>query len=200
VRIAVSGSHRTGKSTLITAFLDGRPEYLHEPEAFETLADEIELLEGGVPAPDGLRALLDYTVSALESRADDANVVFERSPMDYLAYAAASGEAWPAASRGEFLRACAPLVRASLPRLQLIAYVPLPPKGSVRLDAGESPRFRKRVDERLRSALFDDAFDLFDDRARPRPRVVELPAGPDRQLAELVRITAAETGIAAEAP
>jgi hypothetical protein len=157
-------------------------------------------LDGGVPTPEGLRALLDYTVSALESRADAAHVVFERSPVDYLAYAAASGEAWPAASRGEFLRACAPLVRASLPRLQLIAYVPLPPKGSVRLDADESPGFRKRVDERLRSALFDDAFDLFDDRARPRPRVVELPAGPDRQLAELVRITAAETGVAEEAP
>src|SRR5262249_26012746 len=148
MRFAVSGSHRTGKTTLIAAFLGRRPEYVHEPEAFETLADEIELLDGGVPTPEGLRALLDYTIAVLDSRASQADVVFERSPVDYLAYAAASRAAWPAASQGDFQKACVPLVRASLRRLELIAYVPLPPKGAVRLDADESPRFRKRVDER----------------------------------------------------
>jgi hypothetical protein len=44
MRFAVSGSHGTGKRTLIAAFLDRRPGYLHEPEASETLADEIELV------------------------------------------------------------------------------------------------------------------------------------------------------------
>jgi hypothetical protein len=199
MRFAVSGSHGSGKSTLIAAFLDRRPGYLHEPEAFETLADEVELLEGDGPTPDSLRALLEYTVAALESRAREADIVFDRSPVDYLAYAAASRGAWPAASRSDFVRACVPRVRASLSRLEMIAYVPLLPKGAVRLDADESPRFRKRVDERLRRALFDDAFDLFDGTG-PRPRVVELPLGSERQLAELLRLTATEPTTAERAP
>jgi hypothetical protein len=38
VRVAVSGSHSVGKSTLIAAFLSRHPEYAHEPEAPEFAA------------------------------------------------------------------------------------------------------------------------------------------------------------------
>ena len=69
MRLAVSGSHGTGKSTLIAAFLAKRPEYRHEPEAFETLGDDVELTEEGEPTADGLRTLIEYTVAAVESRA-----------------------------------------------------------------------------------------------------------------------------------
>ena len=59
MRLAVSGSHGTGKSTLIAAFLAKRPEYVHEPAAFETLGHDGELGESGAPTVDGLRALLE---------------------------------------------------------------------------------------------------------------------------------------------
>ena len=65
MRIAVSGSHSTGKSTLISAFLAQRPEYGHEPEAYETLADDIDLTSSEGPDLDGLAALLEYTAAAL---------------------------------------------------------------------------------------------------------------------------------------
>ena len=61
MRVAVSGSHSVGKSTLIAAFLSRHPEYAHEPEAFEVLADDVELTESGAPTPDGLLLLLNYT-------------------------------------------------------------------------------------------------------------------------------------------
>ena len=49
MRIAVSGSHSVGKSTLIAGFLSRHPEYAHEPEAFEVLADDVELARSPVP-------------------------------------------------------------------------------------------------------------------------------------------------------
>lgn len=49
MRVAVSGSHSTGKSTLIDAFLEKNPHYLDAPEAFETLADDIELASSENP-------------------------------------------------------------------------------------------------------------------------------------------------------
>jgi hypothetical protein len=185
MRIAVSGSHGTGKTTLIAAFLERCPAYAHEPEAFETLGDDIEIAESGEPTPEGLKALLDYTVGALEARPAGACVVFERSPVDYLAYAAASrGQAWRGALR-DFLSAEVSTVRAALACLDLIAYVPAAVKGPVRGRPLEDARFRRRVDECLRHALLDDEYDLF--RERGGPSVIELPADPARQLAELVR-------------
>lgn len=177
MRIAISGSHGVGKSTLIAAFLDRHPDYAHEPEAFEVLADDVDLADTDVPSADGLRALLEYTVDALESA--PARVVIERSPADYLAYAAASGRAWPPGERQEFLGAHTPAVRACLRQLDVIAYVPLSGGRS-----GEDERFRRRVDLWLRRILLDDAYDLVAD----GPRVVVLPPEPDRQLAELSRL------------
>jgi hypothetical protein len=155
VRIAVSGSHATGKSTLIAAFLARRPEYVYEPEAYETLADDIDLTSSEGP--------------------------FERSPVDYLGYAAACRKASP--DLAGFLDDAIPVVRASVRHLDLIILLPASAEGR----PGEDPRFRRRVDERLRRALIDDDYDLFG--FPDSPRVVELPAVGSRQLDALVRLT-----------
>jgi hypothetical protein len=191
VRVAVSGSHSVGKSTLIAGFLARHPEYAHEPEAFEVLADDIQLTPSGGPTPEGLLLLLNYTLAAVDSRAAQPHVIFERSPVDYLAYAAASARAWPPDEAQEFLRAQKPLVRASMRLLELVAYLPLPTAGPARR-RGESRAFRRRVDACLRRALFDDRYALFDD-ARP-PRVVALPPAPESQLGELSTLVRALDG------
>jgi hypothetical protein len=188
MRVAVSGTHGVGKSTLIGAFLSRHPEYAHEPEAFEALADEIDLTESGAPTPEGLRILLEYTVSALQGRSAQADVVFERSPIDYLAYAAASGSAWSQGDKQRFLSAHSPAVRTSIRDLDLVAYLPLS-AGSPGRRRGEDGRFRRRVDLWLRRVLLDDVYELFDD--GPPPRVVELPSAADRQLGALTRLVEA---------
>ena len=184
MRIAVSGAHGTGKSTLIAAFLDRCPHYAHEPEAFETLGDEIDL-DGDEPTAEGLRLLLDHTASALETHAPGASVIFERSPVDYLAYAAAS-RSWPPGAAAEFLDAALPVVRRGLGGLDLLVFLPVSARGpSARPD--ESPRFRKRVDRALGRALLDDEHDLFG--GPGAPRVVALPPDLEGRLSELVRLT-----------
>jgi hypothetical protein len=185
MRVAVSGSHSVGKSTLIAGFLSRHPEYAHEPEAFEVLADDVELTESGAPTPDGLLLLLNYTLAAVQSRAPQARVVFERSPVDYLAYAAAGARAWQPGEIQWFLRTQKPIVRASMRHLDLVAYLPLPTAGPVRR-GGEDGAFRRRVDACLRDALLDDRYELFAD-GRP-PRVVALPPSPEKQLWELSRL------------
>jgi hypothetical protein len=109
-------------------------------------------------------------------------VIFERSPVDYLAYAAAS-RSMAKSERSAFLRASVPTVREALRHLDLIFLLPV----SARLDArpDEDARFRRRVDERMRRVLLDDDYDLF--AAEDAPRVVEASPFPERQLAELVR-------------
>jgi AAA domain len=189
MRLAVSGSHGTGKSTLIAAFVGRRPEYVHEPEAFETLGDDVDLSDSGAPTAEGLQALLEYTTRAIAAHAPGACVVHERSPVDYLAYAAASRGGWPKGEVGRFLKSHVPVVRASLRHLDLIAFLPVSAMGP-HARPGEDPRFRRRVDERLRRALIDDEYDLLGEGA---PRIVELSPSPDRQLDVLIRLTEGDT-------
>lgn len=187
MRIAVSGSHSTGKSTLIRAFLDRRPHYRHEPEAYEALADDIDLTASEGPTPDGIRTLLEHTMSAVDARSSETSVVFERSPVDYLAYALAS-RSWPRGAAADLVETFAPQVRRSLHGLDVIAYVPVSRKGPA-ARSGENPRFRLRVDEVLRRALLDDDHDLFGEAGSPR--VVTLPPDPQGRLEELIRLAAA---------
>jgi hypothetical protein len=187
MRVAVSGAHSTGKSTLIAAFLAQRPEYAHEPEAYEELADDIALLASEGPDIEGLAALLEHTVSTVGRHGPGAAVIFERTPVDYLAYAAAT-RSISRAERDEFIRTSVPVVRAAVGNLDLIALLPAARRGPFASRPGEDDRFRERVDEELRRALMDDDYELF--AADPAPRVVEFSAMPDRQLQELIRLTA----------
>ena len=186
MRVAVSGSHSTGKSTLIVAFAAKRPQYAYEPEAYEVLADDIALLPSEGPDPEGLAALLEYTVSVLAKHRHGASVIFERSPVDYLAYAAAT-RSITASERAELMRAYIPAVRDSLSNLDLIVLLPVSSKGHIASRPGENERFRRRVDDELRRALIDDDYDLFV--GRDTPVVLELSPLPDQQLAELMRRT-----------
>lgn len=186
MRVAVSGSHNTGKTTLIAAFVAKRPQYVSEPEAYEVIADDIVLTSSEGPDPEGLAALLAYTTSALASHRCGASVIFERSPVDYLAYAAAT-RSIPSTERADFLRVHAPRVRDSVRNLDMIVLLPVSSEGHLASRPGEDERFRNRVDDLLRRALIDDDYDLFE--GPDAPLVLELSPSPDRQLTELIRRT-----------
>jgi AAA domain len=190
MRLAVSGSHSTGKSSLIAAFVKRRPQYVYEPEAFETLADDIDLTSSEGPTAEGLQSLLEYTAATVALHGPGACIIHERSPVDYLAYAAASRGTWSRAAMAGFFGANLPVVRASLRYLDMIAFLPVSLRGPIGASAGGDMRFRKRVDERMRRALLDDEYDLFGDGTSPQ--VVELSALPERQLLEMIRVTEVE--------
>jgi AAA domain len=187
VRIAVSGSQSTGKTSLITAFLSREPEYAHEPEAYETLGDDVELVAPGVPSPEGLQALLDYTTSALATYERGARVIFERSPADYLAYAAAADDAWTSGAVEAFLTKAVPQARASLRNLDLIVFLPISSSGPIRGRPGEGTRYRRRVDEALGRLLLEDEHGLLEGAS---PSVVELGGNPDERVSQVVRLVA----------
>ena len=84
-----------------------------------------------------------------------------------------------------------PRVHESIRQLDLITLLPVSRTGPILLRSGEDARFRTGVDKALRSALIDDEYDLFVDE---RTTVVELSAAPERQLAELLRLTAYAEG------
>lgn len=185
MRVSISGSHGVGKSTLMGAFLAERSDYIEEPEAFEVLADSIALLPSEGPDLEGLDDLLEHTVSAMLGYPSGASAIFERCPLDYLAYARAS-ESIDASERERFIGRSLPNVRQALLHLDLIVLLPV--VGSpIEARPGDNVEFRGRVDEVLHGLLVDDDEGLFVDFGSPQ--VVELSSSPNLQLRQLLDLT-----------
>ena len=67
MRVAISGTHGCGKSTLIDAFLIGHGDYLHEPEPYEVLQDLYGEAFGAEPTAYEFYRQLEYQVERLSN-------------------------------------------------------------------------------------------------------------------------------------
>jgi hypothetical protein len=166
MRIAVSGTHNTGKSTLVAELGERLPGHLTLPEPYEQLEDEGHAF--ALPPPvDDYVIQLRQSIHNLESPA--ANLIVDRCPLDFIAYIAASrNRVW--FDPGPLLEP----VRRAMSSLDLVIVV--------RIDRAHDPdmendRLRRDVDGRLADLVADDEFDLLADND-----VLEL-AGPwDRRV------------------
>jgi uridine kinase len=86
MRIAISGTHCMGKTTLIQDFLKIHPEYTHEVEPYYQLQEKhgIEFFQD--PTLEDFLEQLDYIIERLHLHAGQANVIFDRCPIDFMAY------------------------------------------------------------------------------------------------------------------
>lgn len=145
MRIAVSGSHCTGKSTLIDEFLRAHPEFVHEPEPYTVLSEEFGEDFSAEPCVEDFRRQLEFNVERLKQYQRGARVIFERCPIDFLAYI-------------ECVDATAAIpetddIREVLEHLDLIVYLPIDP--AIEPPDDEFPKLRKAVDRRL-SAIYGE--------------------------------------------
>ena len=169
MRVAISGTHCCGKSTLIDAFLLGHGDYVHEPEAYEALQEVYgEAFAEEVSAEDLYRQL-EYHVGRLQQYCVGDRVIFERSPADYLAYLLALEDLDRDAADSRLTERAIEVARGAIASLDVIVYLPI-----TREDRGpdsEDLELRSAMDARLGSILIDDDLDLFTER---RPEI--LPA------------------------
>jgi hypothetical protein len=86
MRIAVSGTHCSGKTTLVEDFLQRHPEYVHEPEPYEWLAEARGVSFSAELSSGDVWQQLEISVERLSAHASGSNVIAERSPVDFLAY------------------------------------------------------------------------------------------------------------------
>ncbi len=171
MRIVVSGTHASGKTTLVEAFASAHPEYT-------VLPDPYELLDG---ADDYLDAGLFFTQLRLAAaRLDDADAdaIAERGPLDFLAYLVALETLGrPTASSG-LIDAGTELVMKAMAGVDLLVVLPLSARDDVAVGLDE--------DLELREAMNDALLELIDDpELTGDARVVEIGGSPARRLAQL---------------
>jgi hypothetical protein len=146
MRIAVSGTHCTGKSTLIDEFLRAHPEFAHEPEPYTAMVEDLGEEFSAEPCVEDFYRQLEFNIDRLQQYAAGDHVIYERCPIDFLAYIDALD---PKSTKAVLNR-----VSDAMRNLDLIVYLPLNDSAP---DA-EYPKLRKAVDQRLRSIFRDDEF------------------------------------------
>jgi hypothetical protein len=141
MRIAVSGAHCVGKSTLIDEFLRVHPEFIHEPEPYALLVEDYGEEFSAEPCVEDFRRQLEFNIDRLTQHAPHENVIYERCPIDFIAYINVLDP-----------NSTAPVLDPISKHLDLIVYLPIEQDD----DDSEYPKLRKAVDRRLSAILLDD--------------------------------------------
>jgi len=185
MRIGISGAHGTGKTTLaedLCVHLAGHvpvdePYFLLEEEGYEFEFP---------PSLDDYRAQLRRSLRVLRSSAP--RVVFDRTPLDFLAYLAAQGagiedEADPSA------------LRSALASLDLLVVTPVTPETEWVLPRPDMPRLRETVNDTLLDLLSGDPLQAWGD-----VQVIELSGPLDGRLEAVLAVLPARSPSQARPP
>lgn len=120
MRIAISGSHSLGKSTVVNDWVARHPHFDREEEPYRALGlhgpYQILFRDASTRLHNGIQ--LYYSISRVHRYATPADdVIFDRAPVDYLAYSQYTA------------------VTESLDHLDILAFVPKSDEWPVEMEA-----------------------------------------------------------------
>jgi hypothetical protein len=155
MRVGISGAHGTGKTTLAEALCACLPGHVAAEEPYYLMADEGYEFEFP-PSLQDYRALLARSARALAAPPLRPRMIFDRTPLDYLAYLAAAGTD-PSAEAGT-----APL-QPAFGSLDLLVITPITAETEQRLPPAEMPRLRAQMNDALLDLVYDDPLHAWGD-------------------------------------
>lgn len=179
VRIAVSGAHGSGKTTLVEDFVAAHPDYVHEPEPYEWLAELYGEPLSETPEASDFRRQLELSVGRLRGYARGARVIAERSPVDFLAYILAFGDL----RRGRTSEPIAPdvaLAAQGMEHVDLLVVLPLVDADGIVVPESEDLDLREAMNDRLLEIVTTDEFQIL-----RNVRVLEVHGARRARLAAL---------------
>jgi len=152
MRIAVSGTHFSGKSSLVEALSEALPQYATVEEPYNQLQDEgYEFAE--LPAIEDFELQLERSIENLNESMP--NVIFDRCPVDILGYllAHADVEAFD-------LDAWLPRIQTAVSKLDLVVLLSIEEPDRIVLPVSQDAVYRQRVDEILKEITLENSFGL----------------------------------------
>lgn len=167
MRIAIAGTHRSGKTTLVEDLSAALPQHLVVEEPYYLLVEEgHDFAE--MPSVEDFELQLERSIDLVDD--GEPNVIFDRCPADFLGYLLTHTEA-----RAFDFESWLPRVRAAMASLDLVVFLPVEERDRIALPASEDGELRAQVDEKLREILLENAFgfevDVLEATGTPRERV-----------------------------
>ena len=171
MRIAVSGTHGVGKSTLIDEFLRRHHEFVHEPEPYTMMVEDLGEEFSAEPCVEDFLRQLEFNIDRIQQHAPGENVIYERCPVDFLAYIHALDR--------KSAEALLERVSEAMRHLDLILYLPFDGTSE------EFPKLQRAVDRRLRSIFREDEFGIM---SSTNAIIVEAEGSTDHRLHTLEKL------------
>ncbi|GAA3636518.1 hypothetical protein GCM10022200_19830 [Microbacterium awajiense] len=159
MRIVVSGTHASGKSTLIADFVARHPSFTVLPDPFELLDESWDQPTAGLFA-----AQLRLAADRLLSDEFDGDLIAERGPLDFLAYLHALHELGRAEHPDESVPRADEVAQRALSQVDLLVVLPLVDDDGIVVGDDEDLELRDAADRALLD-LIDDP-DLVGDDVR----------------------------------
>lgn len=190
MRIAVSGSHSLGKSTIVNDWVARHARFLREEEPYRALGlygpYEILFRDASTKLHNGIQ--LFYNISRIHRYADFADhVIFDRAPVDYIAYSQYTANQGSTDIDDAFVESMVPAVRESLDHLDILAFVPRSEAWPVAMeDDGIRPvdyAYRDEVDAIFKEIYREGRFQVLPE--RNGPLLVELWGPREQRLDQL---------------
>ena len=190
MRIAVSGSHSLGKSTVVNDWMAQHPGFLREEEPYRALGlygpYEILFRDASTKLHNGIQ--LFYNISRIHRYGNFADdVIFDRAPVDYLAYSQYTANQGSTDIDDAFVESMVPAVRESLDHLDILAFVPRSEDWPVAMeDDGIRPvdyAYRDEVDAIFKEIYREGRFQVFPE--KNSPLLVELGGSRETRLSQL---------------
>jgi hypothetical protein len=172
VRIAVSGAHGTGKSTLIADLARQLPGYRIGEESYYALLAEGHAF-AAEPSREDFELLLERSCLALAAT-DAPDLLLDRCPADYLGYLVAAPGPLSEVLGRWFERAA-----AAMTTLDLVVFVPIEHPDRIDTATFERPRLRRRADDALREIVVEDTWGFV-------PHAIEVSGTPDERVAQVL--------------
>jgi len=200
VRIAVTGSHSLGKSTVVNDWVAAHDGYLREEEPYRALGlfgpNEILFRDSSTRLHNGIP--LYYNISRVHRYAtSDTDVIFDRAPVDYLAYSQFTADCHTTDIDDAFVASMVPAVRESLDHLDILAFVPRSDRWPVEMEAdGIRPvdlDYRDTVDAIFKQIYRDGRFDVMP--TENAPLLVELDGPREQRLEQLQAAIIQRSGV-----
>jgi hypothetical protein len=173
MRIAISGSHLVGKTTLAEALVEALPRYELVPEPYYLLEEDgYEFAES--PSIEDFERQLERSFQCIQD--SGADVVFDRCPLDILGYLVTHRDA-----EAFHIEDWMPRVRDAVAMLDLIVFVPIEHPDRVAVPRSQA-RLRADVDAALSDIIVDDAYGL-------GFAVITAEGTPDARVRHVVALT-----------
>ncbi|GMM97102.1 MULTISPECIES: AAA family ATPase [Microbacterium] len=174
MRIVVSGTHASGKSTLVSDFALRHPEFVVLPDPFE-LVDEA----WDSPSAVLFAAQLRLSAARLHPNGTTESLIAERGPIDFLAYLLALDELNRAAASRELIEQSIDITREAMRHVDLLVVLPLDTGAGIFAPADEDLPLREVMNDVLLDLAADEEI------AGAAMNVVEVTGGRNQRRAAL---------------
>lgn len=145
MKIAITGTHRVGKTTLAEKLLGELPGYTLGKEPYYMLEESGHLF---AEEPDVDDFVAQFNCAVAQLQASEDNVIFDRSPIDLLAYIYALDAA---AHRQTYYETAQQAASA----IDFLVWIPIEEPDRIQLLPSDLPELRWQVDDLLQDWIAD---------------------------------------------